>query len=246
VKQRYAAVTDTLVSRIAAGTYPVGSTLPGETELAEAFGVSRGTVRVALDKLQNLGLISRRKRAGTKVEARTPPTSNYEPTISSVEELIQSSSSSTRTIHRIRQVVANKALAEHLNCTPGTAWMQIDASRSEPGIPGPPLAWWCVYVTAEDGALIRRKLKNDQRLIVDLIHEATGRVLEEVRQTVRPIGVPADIAQALHVEPDTHALEFVRRYFDQAGKLFQISVSVYPAGRSSYTTVLKRTPAKPA
>ena len=87
VEQRYAAVTRALVSGIADGTWPVGSNLPGETELAEAFNVSRGTVRVALEKLQGLGLISRRKRAGTKVEARHPVVATYEPTISSVDEL---------------------------------------------------------------------------------------------------------------------------------------------------------------
>ena len=67
MEQRNAAVTKALIAGISNGTWPVGSNLPGETELAEAFQVSRGTVRVALDKLQGLGLISRRKRAGTRV-----------------------------------------------------------------------------------------------------------------------------------------------------------------------------------
>ncbi|QHI96850.1 GntR family transcriptional regulator [Xylophilus rhododendri] len=240
MEQRYAAVAKALVSGIAAGTYPVGSNLPGETELAEAFQVSRGTVRVALDKLQGLGLISRRKRAGTRVEARHPPVATYEPTISSVDELIQYSAHSARLIQSIRNIVADQALAARLGCAPGTAWMQVEASRSEPGVAGFPMAWWTVYVTKDDGALIRNRLKTDQRLISDLIHEATGRVLSEVRQTVRAIGVPEGLAAQLGVAPDAHALEFTRQYYDQARELFQVAVSVHPGDRSAYSTVLKR------
>lgn len=240
VEQRYAAVTRALVSGIADGTWPVGSNLPGETELAEAFNVSRGTVRVALEKLQGLGLISRRKRAGTKVEARHPVVATYEPTISSVDELIQYSANSTRVIHGIRNMVADKALARRLGCAPGSSWMQVQASRSAPDVVGFPMAWWTVYVVEHDGELIRSKLKSDQRLISDLIHEANGRVLSEVRQTVRAIALPAELAPKLGVAPDTPALEFIRQYFDQARELYQVSVSIHPGERSAYSTVLKR------
>ena len=244
MEQRYAAVTRALVSGIADGTWPVGSNLPGETELAQNFQVSRGTVRVALDKLQGLGLISRRKRAGTKVEARHPPVAIYEPTISSVDELIQYSAHSTRVVHGIRNIVATQAAATRLGCAPGSTWMEVSASRFEPGISDFPMAWWTVYVAKDDGALIRRRLKSDQRLISDLIHEATGRVLSEVRQTVRAIGVPAELAAALGVMVDAHALEFRRQYFDQAGELFQVAISIHPGDRSAYTTVLKRQSAR--
>ncbi|MCZ2495818.1 GntR family transcriptional regulator [Xylophilus sp. Kf1] len=240
MEQRYAAVTRALISGIAGGTWPVGSNLPGENELAESFSVSRGTVRVALEKLQGLGLISRRKRAGTRVESRHPVVATYEPTISSVDELIQYSADSTRVVHRIDDIVADRALARRLGCAPGSAWMKVEASRAVPGGDGVPMAWWTVYVVEHDGALIRDRLKTDQRLISDLIHEANGRVLSEVRQTVRAVGVPAALAPALGVAADAHALEFTRQYFDQARELFQVAVSIHPGERSAYSTVLKR------
>jgi len=240
VEQRYSAVTRALVSAIADGKWPVGSTLPGENDLAALFQVSRGTVRVALEKLQGLGMISRRKRAGTRVEASRPVQATYEPTISSVDELIQYSANSARMVHGIRNVVADHTLARRLGCDPGTEWMEIKASRSAPGTNEIPMALWTVYVKQADGALIRKKLKTDQRLISDLIHEANGRVLNEVHQTVRAIGVPAALAAQLGVAPDAHALEFVRQYFDQARELFQVAISIHPGERSAYTTVLKR------
>jgi GntR family transcriptional regulator len=55
----------TLAERIAAGSY--GDGLPGELELVAEFGVSRGTVRQALDRLSRRGLIVRRRGRGSFV-----------------------------------------------------------------------------------------------------------------------------------------------------------------------------------
>lgn len=240
MEPRYAELTRSLIAGIATGRYPVGSNLPGETDLADEFQISRGTVRVALGKLQDLGLISRRKRAGTKVEAMQPLTATYGPTISSVEELIQYSKNSTRIIHSIKNVIVDQALAAHLGVIPGSEWMEISASRSPSEEVSQPMAWWTVYVGKSDGARIRSRLKTDQRLVCDLIRDATGRVLVEVRQVIRAIGVPERLAERLEVAVDAHALEFTRQYFDHTGDLFQVAVSVHPAERSAYSTVLKR------
>lgn len=54
-----------LAERITAGVY--GDGLPGEMELVAEFGVSRGTVRQALDRLSRRGLIVRRRGRGSFV-----------------------------------------------------------------------------------------------------------------------------------------------------------------------------------
>lgn len=54
-----------LAERIAAGNY--GDGLPAELELVAEFGVSRGTVRQALDRLSRRGLIVRRRGRGSFV-----------------------------------------------------------------------------------------------------------------------------------------------------------------------------------
>ena len=55
---------------IANGLHPDQSALPGEQRLAERFGVSRVTVRRALDALDGDGLIERRAGSGTRVRLR--------------------------------------------------------------------------------------------------------------------------------------------------------------------------------
>ncbi|WP_348789388.1 FadR/GntR family transcriptional regulator [Leifsonia sp. NPDC080035] len=62
-------VADQLRRRIAAGEFPVGSLLPGETELARQLEVSRNSVREALRSLVHAGLLGARAGYGTFVRA---------------------------------------------------------------------------------------------------------------------------------------------------------------------------------
>lgn len=57
-----------LKTMISEGEFPVGSRLPSENELAEEFGVSRLTVRIALQKLNSQGLTVTRPGDGTFVK----------------------------------------------------------------------------------------------------------------------------------------------------------------------------------
>ena len=49
------------------GRFPIGSTLPGDAELMELFGVSRTALREALKTLAAKGLIESKTKVGTKV-----------------------------------------------------------------------------------------------------------------------------------------------------------------------------------
>lgn len=49
------------------GEFPPGSKLPPERQLSEIYGVSRITVRRALDELERMGLLERRQGIGTVV-----------------------------------------------------------------------------------------------------------------------------------------------------------------------------------
>lgn len=52
------------------GHFPVGSTLPGDAELMELFGVSRTALREAMKTLAAKGLIESKTKVGTKVLGR--------------------------------------------------------------------------------------------------------------------------------------------------------------------------------
>lgn len=58
--------------RVTTGQYAYSTRLPSERHLAEEFGVSRNTVRQALDLLEAHEIISRRQRSGCFVIYRVP------------------------------------------------------------------------------------------------------------------------------------------------------------------------------
>ena len=61
-----------LISRIQSGEFAVGDKLPTELELCQTRSLARGTVRQALKHLEDAGMISRRRGAGTTVESPEP------------------------------------------------------------------------------------------------------------------------------------------------------------------------------
>ena len=79
--QRSSLVDDTeqaLRAWLATGSHRPGDRLPPELELAAMLGVSRGTLRTALDRLEEAGEITRRQGSGTYVGQTARPTAFHE------------------------------------------------------------------------------------------------------------------------------------------------------------------------
>lgn len=65
----YIQISELLHREIAAGHYPVGERLPVEADLAVQLGVAVGTLRKALAKLEEDGMLERRQGSGTYVKS---------------------------------------------------------------------------------------------------------------------------------------------------------------------------------
>ncbi|WP_432758364.1 GntR family transcriptional regulator [Streptomyces virginiae] len=60
----YRRIMAELLERIRVGELPAGAQLPSESELAESYGVARGTVRRALHELEGAGHVQARQGVG--------------------------------------------------------------------------------------------------------------------------------------------------------------------------------------
>ncbi len=61
-----------ICTQIREGRYPLGSLLPPEHELARVHGLSRYAVREAMTRLQDIGMVDKRRGLGTRVVAVAP------------------------------------------------------------------------------------------------------------------------------------------------------------------------------
>lgn len=66
-KPLYSQVRDLLVREISVGKWGPGAALPNETSLAQTYGVSVGTIRRAVEGLEDMGVVARRQGRGTFV-----------------------------------------------------------------------------------------------------------------------------------------------------------------------------------
>nr|WP_246433055.1 GntR family transcriptional regulator [Rhodopseudomonas rhenobacensis] len=231
-----------LAQRIAGGEYPLGTVMPNEVDLAEQLGVSRSTVRAALGELQQAGMISRRRNAGTRVESVQPlrGPGSYNQNLATLEDVAQYGAQTNRQVQEIATEVADAKLSALLDCPPGQSWLRVSSLRSSPIASSPPLCWTDVYVAPMFAPIVRERVADYPGLISTLIEDFAGHPTAEIHQTITAIGVPKRLVDPLQVKPGAHALEITRRYLDARDRVFIVSRSIHPADRFSYDSRLKR------
>jgi GntR family transcriptional regulator len=238
-KPRHSELAQLWAEGIASGKFPVGSLLPTELELCERHEASRYTVRMALAELQEMGLISRRKNVGTRVEAATPR-GGFTQALASVEDLAQFGSEHVRTVRKVEDVVADLALAKEMGCAGGTRWLRISSLRMDGGRPSRPMGWTDVYVDEQYREVADLVRSAPDTLISSLIETRYGRRIARITQDIQAMAVPKALAEELKVEVGSPALRIVRRYLDASDEAFEISVTVHPAERFTFSMQLRR------
>lgn len=84
-KTRGAQVLDALAEMTKKAGLKIGDKLPPEITLAERLGVGRSTIREALNRWEGLGIIRRRRGAGTYLTANVQPSNGLVPTMVHLE-----------------------------------------------------------------------------------------------------------------------------------------------------------------
>ncbi|OWT60280.1 GntR family transcriptional regulator [Candidimonas nitroreducens] len=232
---RYALLAQNLIGKIKQGVYPAGSLLPTEAELGRQFDVSRITVRAALKELETKGLITRRARIGTRVNAPRPA-SVFVQTGDTVEEMLLFTKGMPFRKTGSRSVIVNAELAAAMQLPEGQEFLELR------GLRGPrhqPIAYSHHYIPALRAPLASA-LDGAVAAIADIVAEASNRHIATIRQQIEPARLKATEARLLNAKPQLTALRSRRWFYDQDGSLLVATLSIFPQGRYVYSSVLQR------
>jgi GntR family transcriptional regulator len=233
----YVRLAQSLGDGIASGRYSVGTLLPTEAELGQTFGVSRYTVRQAIQHLRHQGLVSARKGVGTRVEARRRK-SSYTHAFHSLTELLQYASQTQLEVSHQDILNVQGAAAELLGCRPGKRWLHVTGVRY-PARGGKPICLSEIFIDAAYKE-ISGEIGRARTAICAIIERRFGETVVEVEQQIEGTVLSGEEAQRLDAREDTPALRITRRYFVTGRRLIELSISLHPADRFSYAMTIKR------
>lgn len=219
----YIKLYETLKGQITEGHFPVGSQIPTEEKLCQSLAASRYSVREALQKLENEGLIKRRRGSGSTVMSRMP-SSTFRHGMASREDLMSYASATRMEWHDQDLVRTDGKLARLLGCDEMREWQRMRGTRYEED--GHILALVEVFVDTER-ATIPEKTDFGARPIYEWLEKHHGLAPFAVSQDIRATRLTRNQAEQLGETPDASVLEVIRRYFDNDNSIYLISRSTY-------------------
>ncbi|HXH03613.1 MAG TPA: GntR family transcriptional regulator [Candidatus Competibacteraceae bacterium] len=203
--------------------------IPAERDLAQGLGVSRVTVRKALDGLVEDGLLSRRQGAGTFVSPRVEQPLSY---LTSFSEDMSARGIQAGAVWLERTLsIPSPEEAMALNLSPGEEVVRLHRLRTADGKP-----------MALELATVPRALLPSPELVGQSLYQALARLgYRPVRalQRLRAESLSPEQARLLHVSAGAPALYIERRSFLADGRPVEFTRSHYRGDAYDFVAELK-------
>ena len=219
---RYARIADAMRGRIARGALARGARLPANEALAAEFGVSRATLRQAVDLLVREGLVEPRQGSGTYVRAAPRETRwlKVETSLAALAEVYRDTSPEILTIAESTDGVAPRLLPA--DGRPAERYVSMRRLHSRAGEP------YCVIVIHLDEAIFRRHPERFRREVVIPILAAMRRPrIARARQTFTIGAADLDVAALLRVPLGAPVAEVRRVFCDEDGRVLYLGEVTY-------------------
>lgn len=234
LRLRYQRVQEELAAEIERGRRPAGSRLPPERALAEHFGVSRVTLRRALEELARAGVVTRTTTGWAVVSAAIGEPPNV---LMSFSEMAASRGLTPggRVLDRhVRPATIDEA--EALGLAPGAPLFELERLRSMDDVP--------ILI---DRTRIPLSLAPGLEEL-DLEETSLYRVLEgrygmrptRARFSVEAIAADPRRAGLLGLEPGEPLLRCQQQTEDQTGRRIELCEMVYRGDRYRFRATLLR------
>jgi GntR family transcriptional regulator len=225
---RYRTIADELRSRVESGGLAAGALLPSESELSAAHGVSRVTVRKALELLRDEGLIDARQGFGWFVA--TAPVRQSLGRLGTIEDQLgELGVGSERRVVGFRFVAAPPRVREVLGVD---AVLEVRRVNWADGQPFARVTVWC---PEEVGARLSRA-----DVEATPFYELVGVAIGGATQTIGAAAAGEDDAALLAVPVGSPVLRCERITRDLEGRPLLYSEHVFPGHLTEFVVDLPR------
>lgn len=235
---RYLQLTASFRERITSGEWSRGAQIPTETELCEAYDVSRTTVRQALALLERDGLLVRGRGKGTFVR---------DPSLTIAPRSVTSFSAELRDLgmrpgSRILAttvVAASEEMAAELDIEAGTELISLRRLRTADGRP----------IGIQHTLLIAARfsglagLLSDDSSLYQVLQDYYGVAASGATEVFKVAAVSGEDAKLLDCEPGQPAFHVVRVAFDDHG-VYERTFSILHGDRYQIRIALHNARAK--
>jgi GntR family transcriptional regulator len=225
---RYLDVAAALRASLVAGGYGAGGALDSEADLGRRYGVSRVTVRRALEELRQEGLVTSRKGSGWFVAL--DPVRQALGRVTTVEAALEASGATAeRRVLEFGFEAATATVAAALDLEPGAEVLRV---RRLTLADGAPFALVTVWLPAALGAQLSRD--DAQRAPFYELLAARGTVLGSATQLIGADIADADDVRLLGLAPGAAVLACRRVTRARDGSPVVASEHRYPAHRTTF------------
>jgi DNA-binding GntR family transcriptional regulator len=226
---RYLMLAREIVREIRTGAYPVGALLPAESELSVRFKVSRFTVREAIRKLTEAGLLSRHQGVGTRVEAAESQ-ARYVQYIGSIEDFWQYVAD-TR-LHVLKRSTTRTPLANVDLPDLGEDWPTVEGYRYRKTLANR-ICWTRIFINPFYSDIVSDIGSGTDPIYV-MIEKRYNEKITEVQQQISAVILSPEIAKHVKAKPGTTGLQTLRRYIGSNGRVLEVTISIHPSDRFRY------------
>lgn len=225
-----------LRERILNGALEPGSRLPGELSIAAEYGVSRVTVRRALDTLAIDGLIDRRPGSGTFVREGNSVQPIVADLSNVLSHLVEMGRRTSVRLLSFAYVTPSESVAGSLGLEPGERAQRSIRVRL---IDGAPFSYLVTHVPERIGVTYSEADLASMPLLGLL--ERSGIMVEEASQSIGATLAGPDVAEALGLEIGSPLLSLTRVVWDPSGQGVEHLHALYRPDRYSFHMDLVRT-----
>ena len=232
---RYYQVYTVLAQRVREGEWTGDASMPTEQDFAASFGVSRVTIRKALNMLQEEGLVLRQQGRGTF--ALPPPQKRQgRANMSGLLENVLDFERHTKVrVLSFGKIALPDEPARLLECPTGTQALKVVRVRSDTQSP---FSYTTTYVAEPEANLLDEATLGHQTVSNALGKAGVATVSAEQRLSATVAGV--EVARHLRIDVGFPLISMTRVMRDEAGRPVELIEALYRPDRYEYRVNLSR------